>query len=158
VLLRKICKGRFEIAISSGIHNNDLQAQRGRRPLQVCDDELGGRRGRVCENANPRSIGYNLAEQLQLFRRQLGREDGGASDVRAGAVEASDKSHRDRVTAGDKDDGYGRSRCLCRQGCEGATRYDHGYAAADELGCKRAEPLNLIVRIPILDRHVLPST
>ena len=40
-LLRKSCKGRFEIAIGCGIHNNELPAQRARRRLQVCDDRLG---------------------------------------------------------------------------------------------------------------------
>ncbi len=32
-LLRKSCEGRFEIAIGSGIHNNELQAQRACRRL-----------------------------------------------------------------------------------------------------------------------------
>jgi hypothetical protein len=35
-LLRKICEGRFEIAIGSG--NIELQAQRASRRLQVSDD------------------------------------------------------------------------------------------------------------------------
>jgi hypothetical protein len=73
VLLRKSCEGRFEIAIGSGIHNNELQAQRARRRLQVCDSGLDTRKGRVSENTEPGSIGYYLAEQLQLFWRQLGR-------------------------------------------------------------------------------------
>jgi hypothetical protein len=33
VLLRKSCEGCFEIAVGSGIHNNELQAQRVRRRL-----------------------------------------------------------------------------------------------------------------------------
>jgi hypothetical protein len=37
-LLRKSCERRFEIAVGSGIHNNELQAQRARRRLQVWDD------------------------------------------------------------------------------------------------------------------------
>ena len=57
------------------------------------------------------------------------------------------------VTAGGKDDGYGRGRCLCRQRCGGVEGYDHGYAAADEIGCKRGQPLNLVVRVTILDRQ-----
>jgi hypothetical protein len=31
----------------------------------------------------------------------------------------------------------------------------HRYAAADEIGCKRRQPIILIFRITILDRHVL---
>ena len=74
ILLRKSCKGRFEIAIGSGINDNELDAQRARRRLQVCEDRLGSRSdGRVREKADHGGIGYQLVEQLQLFRRQLGR-------------------------------------------------------------------------------------
>ena len=68
-LLRKSCEGRFEIAVGCGTRNNELLAQRARRCLQVCDCGLGSRKGRVRENAERGSIGYQLAEQLQLFRR-----------------------------------------------------------------------------------------
>ena len=70
-LLRKSGEGHFEITIGSGIHNNELQAQRARRRLKVHDDGLGCRKGRVRENAEHGSIGYQIVEQLQSFRRQL---------------------------------------------------------------------------------------
>jgi hypothetical protein len=60
-------------------------------------------------------------------------------EVHAGPFEAGDKTHCDRVTAGQKDDRYGRGRCLRRQRCGGAGGYDHGYAAADEIGCERRQ-------------------
>ena len=73
MLLRKSCEGRFEIAIGSSIHNNELQAQRARRRLHVWDDELGIIwKPRIRKNAKQGSIGYQLTEQLQSFRRQLG--------------------------------------------------------------------------------------
>ena len=34
-------------------------------------------------------------------------------------------------------------------------RYDHRDAAADEIGCKRWQPIILIFRPAVLDRHVL---
>src|SRR5262249_35486639 len=71
MLLRKSCEGRVEIAIGSGILNNELQAQCARRHLQVCDGGLGSGKRRVRKNADPESIGYQLADQLQSFRRQL---------------------------------------------------------------------------------------
>ena len=71
-LLRKSCEGCFQIAIGTGIRNKELLAQRARRRLQVCDGGLGSWKGRVDENAKQGSIGYQLAEQLQLFRRQFG--------------------------------------------------------------------------------------
>src|SRR5262249_3295882 len=67
MLLGKSCEGRFEIAIGSGILNNEFQAQRARRPLQVCDHGLDTRKGRVGKNSEPGSIGYALAEYLQSF-------------------------------------------------------------------------------------------
>ena len=48
MLLRKSCEGRFEIAIGSGIHNNELQAQRARRRLQVCGRSAGLSPLRMC--------------------------------------------------------------------------------------------------------------
>jgi hypothetical protein len=56
-LLGKTCEGHFEIAIGSGINNNELQAQHARRRLQVCDLGLDIREGRVRENAKQCSIG-----------------------------------------------------------------------------------------------------
>ena len=72
-LLRESCERGFEIAIGPGIHNNEWQAQRVRRRLQVCDDGWGSRKRRVRENAEQSSIGYQLAEQLQSFWCQLCR-------------------------------------------------------------------------------------
>jgi hypothetical protein len=69
-LLRNSCEGCFEIAIGSGIHNNELQAQREGRRLQVCDSGLGRKPG-VHEDAEHSSVRYQLAQQLQSFRPQL---------------------------------------------------------------------------------------
>src|SRR5262249_27577881 len=73
---------------------------------------------------------------LGINSRSNCNENGAAGKVRAGPVEAGDKTQCDRVTAGDKDNRYGRGRCLCRQPLGGAADYDHGYAAASEIGCK----------------------
>jgi hypothetical protein len=53
-VLRKSCESRFETAIGIGIHNKELQAERSRRRLQVWDDRLGNRSGRVRENGPDR--------------------------------------------------------------------------------------------------------
>jgi hypothetical protein len=118
-LLRKTCEGGFEIAIGAGIHNNEWKAQRARPRLQVCDVGLDFRLRRVRENAEPGSIGHQIAEQLQFFRPQLVRDDEAAGNVPAWPVEAQ----CDRVNAGDEDDWCGRGRCLRRQRCGCATSY-----------------------------------
>jgi hypothetical protein len=94
-LLRN-CEGRFEIAISSGVHNNKLQPELRRRRPKVCDHGLGRRSDRVRENAEHGSIGHQLAEQLQSFWRQLANKTGATGNVRARPVEAGDKTQCDR--------------------------------------------------------------
>jgi hypothetical protein len=51
---------------------------------------------------------------------------------------------------------YGRSRCLRRHSCGAVAGYDHRYAAADEIGDERRQPIVLIFRPAIFDRDVLP--
>jgi hypothetical protein len=88
--------------------------------------------------------GQNVAVEYRYAENQIDRlpalvADGVAGEVRAGPVEAGDKTQCDRVTACGKDDRYGGGRCLRRQRCGGAGGYDHGYAAADEIGCERRQ-------------------
>src|SRR6516165_5979508 len=78
-----------------------------------------------------------------------------AGEVRAGPVEADDKTQCDRVTAGGKNDRYGRGRCLRRQSCGGGVGYDHRYAAANEIGCERRQPIGLHLRPAVFDRHIM---
>jgi hypothetical protein len=72
-----------------------------------------------------------------------------------GSIEAGDKTQCDRVTADTKDNRYCRGRCLCRQRYLVAADYDHRYAVAHEIGCERRQLINSVLRITILDRHVL---
>ena len=60
-----------------------------------------------------------------------------------------------RVSVGAKDDGHGRRRRLRRQRCLDAAGYDDRDAAADKIGCERRQPIYSVLRIPVLDRHVL---
>ena len=65
-----------------------------------------------------------------------------AGEIRAGPVQAGDKTQCDRVTASTKNDGYSRGRCLGCHGHGGAGGYDYGHAAADEIGCQRSLPIS----------------
>jgi hypothetical protein len=60
--------------LESNLESGSVSPSRKRqyRRLQVCDGGLGSRRGGV-ENAEHGSVGYQLVEQLQLFRCQLDR-------------------------------------------------------------------------------------
>src|SRR6516165_4922181 len=70
-LLGKSCKGWFEIAFGSRIHNNELPTQRERRGLEGCNDGVGGWIGWVRQNAETGGSGTQVAEQLQPLRLQL---------------------------------------------------------------------------------------
>jgi hypothetical protein len=94
-------------------------------------------------------------EQLQPFRRQLARQNGGPSEIRAGTVEAGNKTQCDRVTAGGKDDRYSRRRCFRGPRCLAGAGYDHRNAATDAIGCNYRQSIILVLRTPILDRNVL---
>jgi hypothetical protein len=58
-------------------------------------------------------------------------------------------------SADGKDDGYGGGRCLRGQRCDAVAGYDHGYAAADEIGRERRQPIILTLRLAVYDRHIL---
>jgi hypothetical protein len=60
-----------------------------------------------------------------------------------------------RVNSGDENDRYGRGCGFRRHYWLGASGYDYRNAAADEIGCKCGQPINFVLRIPILYRHVL---
>jgi hypothetical protein len=65
--LREDCEGRFEIAIGSGIHNDELQAQRVRRRLQVCDGGLGSRKRGSARTPNRAALGINSRSNWNCF-------------------------------------------------------------------------------------------
>src|SRR6516225_5333883 len=66
-VLRKCYEGRFEIAVCSGIHYNELQAQCPRRRLQVCDIGLDNRNGRVRKNTERAALGINSWSNCNRF-------------------------------------------------------------------------------------------
>src|SRR5262249_42443315 len=45
--------------------------------------------------------------------------------------------------------------CLSHQSCGASAGYDHRYAAADEIGCEHRQPIILIFRPAVFNRHVL---
>ena len=116
--------------------------QKGREGLRF--DFNDGCRVALPETGHPWRVRLSdLDTGNVLFETELksGRKIDETGEVRAGPVEAGDKTQCDRVTAPAKDDGYRRGRCLSRQRCGEATGNEHGYAAADEIGCERRQPI-----------------
>ena len=55
--------------------------------------------GRVYKQPDYGGCGYQIAQQLQSFRYQLGTQLGDACDVPTGPVQAGDEAEPDRVAA-----------------------------------------------------------
>src|SRR5260370_39538171 len=93
----------------------ELQPEGTGRRLQVSRLSLGSRIGRVEEQGDVGSRGYDLVQQLQPLRQQLRIQVGCAREVAAGPGETGDKSELDRVAADREDDRDRRGRGLCRK-------------------------------------------
>ena len=110
---------------------------------------------RFTKHANRRCLGNDLAQQLQSLRPDLAAEPAHAGDVAARPVEAGDEAVLDRIGAGSEDD---RHRRCCGLGRERRTavHHDHGHRQANQIRHQRRQAINLILRIAIFDRDVLP--
>jgi len=72
-----------------------------------------------------------------------------------GWFRAGDKSYRDRVEPCREDDRDRRGCCLCRL-CRNAVRGNQRHLTPNEIGCQCRQPIVLILREAVFDRHVLP--
>jgi hypothetical protein len=79
-----------------------------------------------------------------------------AGGVAARPVEASDKTHCDRVAADSEHNWNGRGRGFGRQRrWRGARRGNHGRPPANQIGDQVRQPMNLPRRPAVFDRHAL---
>src|SRR5262245_24559287 len=83
---------------------------RARRGFGVGDFRLTDGTIGIDEIVDHGGGGYQLAQQLQSFPRDLRGEEARAGDVAARPVEAGDEAERDRVAAGAEDDRDGGGR------------------------------------------------
>jgi hypothetical protein len=72
----------------------------------------------------------------------------------AGLIQAGDKSSVDWVFSCQEDNRNTRGGFLCRQP-PWAIRSDYSHSATNEIGRQGRQPIVLIVREAVLDRHVL---
>jgi hypothetical protein len=95
-------------------------------------------------------------QRLQPLRPHLNAQRGHARNVAARPVQAGDKSSFDRVDPCLEDDGNRRSRRLGRVCCSHAARRgDDGHAAAaDRIGRQFRQPIEIILRKAVFDRHI----
>ena len=83
----------------------DLQPERAGRLLHVLYLCLRSWIGRVYKQPDNSGCGYQIAQQPQSFRHQLGTQLGDACDVPTGPVQAGYEAEPDRVTGRIEDNG-----------------------------------------------------
>jgi len=120
---------------------------------QRCLGQLSN--GRVEEEGDASGPGHQLAQQFQALCRQLADKKIDTRQIATRASQAADKPEPDRIIARAEDDGNRRGRGLSRQSGRGAERGDHGDPSANQFSRQRREPVGLIIRPAVFDRHVL---
>jgi hypothetical protein len=127
-------KGGIEFTFAGGFHDQDLPPDGTTRLLGVPRLDLGLDRVRVQQQGYNGSLRNELVQQTQPFGCQIKIKDH-ACNVAARPVEAGDHAASDRIAAAHEDD-------RCRRGCGHDQPHrddipdEHGYLAADEIGCQ----------------------
>jgi hypothetical protein len=126
-----------------------------RRFLHVSRLGLGSRIGRVHKQTDSRGCGYQIVQQPQSFRHQLGTQLGHAGDVATRPVQAGHQAKLDRVTGRLEDDRNGSGRTFGCEGCGRAGRCDHAYPSAHQIGHQSRKSIVVPLRPMVFDRDVL---
>jgi hypothetical protein len=135
----------------------DLLSNAAGGGLDVVHLRFGVSEVRIHEHGDRRSIGPQLAQQLQLLWLELALERAYASDVAAGTIQIGDDAAPHRVGAADENDRYGRGCHLCRQRRRlAANRNDDRYLPMHEIGGERSQPVVLAFGGTIIGGEVSP--
>jgi hypothetical protein len=101
-------------------------------------------------------VGYELAQQPQLFGVQLADEKVHPGDVAARSVETGDETGLDRVGTAAEDNRNSRGRRLCGKSCPGASSCrDHSDLTANEIDGQHGQPLVMALRPSVFNGRVL---
>jgi hypothetical protein len=139
-----------------GFHDNDLLPEHARRRKRVVQHLLAHHSSYIGKIADGCRSGDHLAQKLEPLCGQLSSEEGHSGDVAARPVEAGDQAQPHRIGAEHEDDWYRRGGGLCRERWSGAAACDdQGHLTASQIGRQFRQPIGLIVRPAIFDRHIL---
>ena len=101
------------------------------------------------------NVGNEIEQQFHaLCTEDAATEERNAGEIAARPAEVSNEALSHRIFAcreHDRDRRRGRPCRLRRV----AIAHDHGHFAADQIGRERRQAVKLIVRMPVLDRHIL---
>src|SRR5262249_44663982 len=109
----------------------------------------------IHEKTNGRSLRQNLAKESQPLRRSLTKGGRYAGEIASGTVEAANEPFSDRIATGGEKNRNRGGRRLGRQRCLDAAGGDNGgYMTLDQVGYQGRQPVELTVRVAILDRDI----
>jgi len=146
-------EGALELGLLGNLESSYREAELPRRRLRRGQDDR--RDLRATEKRDPREIGYCLLQQLKLLGGQLLELGGHASHVSARTGEAGHEPQGHWVGQGYEYDGNRALRLLRRtdRGCTG--QHDDVDLSLNELADEGREPIRVLFRPAILDRHRL---
>src|SRR5205085_8094701 len=101
------CESGLDLAFGAGVKDVKLDPLCYRCRLHLRDDALGGRRIIVWvrQKSHRSGVGNHLRQQFEPFWIKLAGKNAEACDVAAGTSKTVDKATRDRIVAGNEDDG-----------------------------------------------------
>jgi hypothetical protein len=144
------------ITIGAGIEDIDSPTNGQSRDLQVFDNGLSHRIVGIGKHGKARGPWQQLLQQPELLCPKFSGHRADTGDVTPRPVEAADETDLDRIDARAEYDRnrrgrrFGRERPLHAAWCG-----DDRHPAADQIGRQFRQPIVLILRPAVLDRHVL---
>ena len=154
--LYKRSENSIDLAFGAGLQNVQLQSPRARPFLHVPKHRLVIWSVRVDEQGDYFGLRDQFGKQLEPFWGQRARHVAEASDAAPGPGETGNEASRYGVR--DANEEYRDSRgCGFRRAHWRAATAGHDYVdlARDEVNSQRWKPILVVLRPPVLDRHVL---
>ena len=152
--LDQSCKGRFEVALGTGMQNMELQPKSADCNQRVSLD-FWIRIIRVHEQANEGGVGHQFVQQLQLLRRHLHVQRAHSGNIAARSVQAADQPELDRIVGELEDDRNGRGRRFGSECRREAMKRNHAHLTTNQFGGQRRQSVVVAFRQAVLDRQVL---
>src|SRR5262245_7935137 len=156
-LLCERCEGRLQLALCTGMDDNQLLSERLRCRLRIFQSRVGRREGRIDKRADERSFRQELVQQFKPLCLQRAEEEGYAREIAAWLVKTLHQAKVNRIASRDEDDWSGRGR---RHGGPGrgdstACCNDHRHLAANQIRRQRWKLIIVTQRPAKIDLHIL---
>ena len=147
-------KAPIEFAFILGFHGHDFPPDGATRLLHFAQFVDRCSKIGIDQYRNDTSPGDQLKQHLHALRAEPVAEERQARQVAVRPIEAGDEAISDRIVADHEHDWNGRGGAPGRLH-RWAIADDHRHLAADQIGREARQPIDLIVRPALLDRHVL---